>query len=172
MSSPNMASDDTGLGSGLSTSINLMPQVQGLNRDSAYKKSSRFNPNNVSPSSSRNFAGQELSLDIDSARGSKLTMAQQKMVNANTTRNLRNRTIDLPHAQSSAETTMKSNRVDLNQNLHTPRLGKMSNNFGRSAGAKKISLPQKSARNLGENSEAQLAGLDHGNVDINLPKIH
>ena len=89
------------------------------------------------------------------------------------TRNIRNRTIDVPHVSSELHHGSKKNN-------HYSNLSKIQS--ARKAGSKKVSLPNAVIAQdtpgmsskptlLVENSEDQLAGIDHHH-DISLPRIN
>lgn len=154
ISSPTISQEDTQMTS------QLMPQIKGM---------SRFN-NRQSPSD-RNFViPGSLMLDTDSEVQSKLHI-REKLMNNSTTRNIRNKTIDVPDLHSARK------HVHARSNL-----GQI-NSATRRIGQKKGSLPPNNINNtvlqspgqmsskptlLVENSEAQLAGVDNGNFTLPL----
>ena len=81
----------------MSTHIIMAPMIQNLNRDSAIKmKHSVFKPKDLGLSSG-GLTPHDLSLmEIDTRDASKMTLEQKKLLESQTTRNARNRTIDLP----------------------------------------------------------------------------
>ena len=119
----------------------------------------------------RNLPG-GLTLDTDSELDVSKIQLRHHLANANTTRNIRNRTIDVPHIASD---------------LHTKKPGNYYSNLSkiksaREAGNKKSSLPNVPIQDtpggisskptlLVENSEEQLIGID-GHHEVSLPRIN
>ena len=119
-----------------------------------------------------------LTLDTDSEMDVSKIQLRHNLANASTARNMRNRTIDVPQVSS-----------DLNKkkNNHFSNLSKIQSARKAGIGMKKVSLPNgiigqdtpgmsSKPTLFVENSEDQLAGLDHldkhGNCDVSLPKIN
>ena len=76
-----------------------MPQINALNQNSASKLKKRaFKPRDMS---THNFGSPELSLQLDGKDLSKISLEKDKMMDSQTARHARNRTIDIP---SSNET--------------------------------------------------------------------
>lgn len=105
----------------------MAPMIQNLNRDSAIKmKASAFKPKDIHTlgmSSGSGFASpNETSfMEIDTRDASKMTLEQKKLMESQTTRHARNRTIDLPHRS-------------VDQSSVTPRVVKLSRfDHGKSA---------------------------------------
>lgn len=161
ISSPQISMDDTHV-----SSMQYMPQIKGVSP-------SRF-PRQSPSKGNFGFPG-GLTLDVDSALGSQSRLSfKERLGNSSTTRNIRNNTIDIPGVQSGGDifrTAKKSVQMR----------GAQINSATRKFGTKRASLPQPqnifSSPNLHvhkigkfvEDSEAQLAGIDNGN--INLPMI-
>ena len=118
----------------------------------------------------RNLPG-GLTLDTDSELDVSKIQLRQHLTNANTTRNIRNRTIDVPHVSSD---------LHKKPGNYYSNLSKIKS--ARKAGNKKQSLPNVGIQDtpggvsskptlLVENSEEQLIGID-GHHEVSLPRIH
>ena len=127
-------------------------------------------PSIIGKKPTRNFMPGGLTLDTDSELEVSKIHLRHNLANASTTRNIRNRTIDVPHISS-----------DLHQkkgNNHYSNLSKIQS--ARKAGGKKVSLPNAMIQDtpgmsskptlLVENSEDQLVGIENQH-DISLPRI-
>ena len=117
-----------------------------------------------------------LTLDNDSEIDQSKLAIREKLLNVSTTRNIRNKTIDVPNLMGGQDfLTAKK------QGIHgRSTLGNIHSSATRKIGAKKGSLPAPQVLQLAspksskptlfvENSEAQLQHIDHGNVS--LPQI-
>ena len=111
-----------------------------------------------------------LTLDTDSEINVSKIHLRHNLANASTARNIRNRTIDVPHVSSELHNGSKKNN-------HFSNLSKIQS--ARKHGSKKVSLPNAGIGQdtpgmsskptlLVENSEDQL----HGIGDVSLPRIN
>ena len=100
---------------------------------SIFENPSHFGlPSAKGKKATRNFMPAGLTLDTDSEINVSKIHLRQNLANASTTRNIRNRTIDVPQVSSELHNGNKKNK-------HYSNLSKIQS--ARKAGSKKVSLP-------------------------------
>ena len=154
------------------TSNFIPPQIRGTTNTN----SSRYTHKLGSPSVERNILiPGTLTLDTDSEADASKLQIREKLMNVSTTRNIRNKTIDVPSMIGS-----ESFRTGKKPKIHTrSNLGQVGS--ARRAGVKKGSVPHASNQVLNspgkgkpgklfvDDSEAQI--FDKNNGNLSLPMI-